>query len=280
VDSLLFDRSNYDHSYALYRAAAAGQPGLVEKLLHQGAWVDELWSGADVELGGCECDEVCDSCGCCHGFALPSDCPYPPALHTLQALGHPLYAAAAYNQSDVCSLLLTQSIHPEIAQLCVHVAARSGHLAALQVLVQEGPPGASQPDLGLNPMFAAARHGHKEVVQLFLGLGADPYNTPGTPWSGGAYYTSCLVEAVRGGSLELVQLLLQEGMSLERDWQQVLETAVRQGDTKLVRLLIDSAHALAGALEQPQQQPATAASAADKTPGIMQQAQSARMCSG
>jgi ankyrin repeat protein len=247
VDSQCFDSSNFDHSCALHRAAAAGKAGLVEKLLEQGAWVEQLWSQAEVEL------EL--ECGCCYTH-LPSDqCPYGLALHTLQGKEHPLVAAAACNQSVVCSLLLKQSIHPKIARRAVYWAAAKGHLAALQVLVQEGPTGTSQPGVGMNPMFGAARRGHKHVVELFLALGADLYNAPGTPWSGGACYASCLHEAVSGvGDLELVQLLLQhEGMSLERDWQQVLESAARRGDLRLVRLLIDCAHAVSS--EQPLQQP-------------------------
>jgi hypothetical protein len=105
-------------------------------------------------------------------------------------------------------------------------------------------------------MFEAAGKGHKDIVEFFLALGADLYNTPGTPWRGQTLWASCLVTAVIGSPLdgtrlEVVQLLLQhEGMLLPRDWQEVLKVAAMRGNIKLVRLLIDSAHA--AAMEQPQ----------------------------
>jgi ankyrin repeat protein len=253
VDSQHFDSSNYDHSYALYHAAAAGQAGLVEKLLQLGAWVDQLWSQASVKLEGCICWVRMD-CDCCRDYQPSSHCPYPPALHTLQQKGHPLQAAAASNQPVVCSLLLKQGIHPGIAHQSVLQAATLGHLAALQVLVGQAPQGTSSCGAWDNPMLEAAGKGHKEIVELFLALGADLYNKPGTPWSAGGTWGSCLVAAVIGSTnLELVQLLLQqETMSLTRDWQKVLEVAARRGNIKLVRLLIDTAHA--AAKDQPQQQ--------------------------
>jgi hypothetical protein len=93
VDSQQFDASDYDHSYALYHASAAGQAGLVERLLGQGAWVEQLWSKESVELG-CECQEYCTGCGGWHPYQPSTTCPYLPALHVLQELGHPLFAAA------------------------------------------------------------------------------------------------------------------------------------------------------------------------------------------
>jgi ankyrin repeat protein len=114
-------------------------------------------------------------------------------------------------------------------------------------------------------VYVAASEGHKEVVELFLALGADPDNTPGTPWSGGSGLASLLVQAASGGNLELVQLLLQRGMSLARDWQLVLKVAVRGGHLNLVRLLIDRAHA--AVMEQPQQQPQRLTKQQSSVPG-------------
>jgi ankyrin repeat protein len=166
---------------------------------------------------------------------------------------HPLIAAARNNHPEVCELLLQQAIPKLLVQWAVDNAARYGRLALLQVLIHEGPEGVIEPGR-YNPLFAAAWHGHKQVVKLLLSLGADVYDTRGTGWKGTGQHPSCLVGAAISGNPELVQLLLDAGMSLQREWQSVLEVVASTGNLGVAHVLITSAHASLTQQQQQQQQ--------------------------
>jgi hypothetical protein len=90
VASQQFDRSMYDHSYALHQAATAGRVGLVQKLLDQGAWVGKLWSTEGChQLNQLKCDKGCVD------YQYWKRCSHTCGLEPFLTKRHPLSAAAA-----------------------------------------------------------------------------------------------------------------------------------------------------------------------------------------
>jgi ankyrin repeat protein len=235
-------------AYVLQMAAEAGRLEIVQHCLKAGAWEKDLWGGV-IRGFDCQCDPRRDfvpaifcECGAWDGL------PYDEDVPSLLQMGHPLITAARGGHAGVCSVLLQQGIHPSVARGAVVQAAGKGHLAVLQVLLAEGPPGMAGSDVECdedswnNPMFIAAEQGHTAVVRCFLDQGADVYNANNTPWLGLSKFGSCLVAAAAGGCPELLQMLLDDcGMPLQPDWADVLRTAASKGHVQAVRVLLTAA---------------------------------------
>jgi ankyrin repeat protein len=139
------------------------------------------------------------------------------AFGQLEALGHPLAAAAANGHTHICSLLLLlqRNLHPKVIREAICSAAKHGHLDVVQLLVEKRPE-SEEPGLGGSPLMKAAEEGHLDVVEYFLKQGADVANSQDSPWSAKAdrqsaswEQHSALAAAAAGGHVLVVTYLLK-----------------------------------------------------------------------
>lgn len=84
------------------------------------------------------------------------------------------------------------------------LAARNGHEAMVQYLVQQNGDVQFRSPIGITPLAVAAREGYLSIVQLLIRFGADP-NTESND------HASPLLWATRTGEVETVKALLQLG---------------------------------------------------------------------
>jgi ankyrin repeat protein len=116
-------------------------------------------------------------------------------------------------------------------------AARRGHRSLVEFLISIGATIDSQDKRQLTPLHNAAYHGADDIVRILLDAGADPFmkaNYPGT---------TALHWACKSGHVSTVALLLTRLKNLDEipaTWESALEIAAKKGRTAVVKLLIDA----------------------------------------
>jgi hypothetical protein len=203
----LLDNTSYRGSArelggALSLAAQAGQLELVQVLLKQGAWGH--WDAAPFQayapLG--------------HRLAGYLFSGQDKCYQSYGGSSHPLVSAAAGGQLATCALLLQQQPLPHLDRLvegtALRKAAEKGDAPMIQLLI-DGLPRVGRPHSWRDSFAAAVRAGQTGAVSFFLERGASTQE-----------WCLRLVDAVEGGSLETLQLLLDlpnQGWALQNGRQ-------------------------------------------------------------
>lgn len=112
-------------------------------------------------------------------------------------------------------------------EYALRAAAKNGHLAIVQYLVQNGANIHHAERFGALPLSAA--EGHLPVVQFLVSQGADIHANNG----------HSLISAIVGGHLPVVEFFYQQGIDIFAENQYPLKIASRNGKDKIVRFLIE-----------------------------------------
>ena len=118
------------------------------------------------------------------------------------------------------------------------VAAQKGNLKDLEAALNDSKVNIDEIDekLRKTPLMLACENGHKRVVEILLGKGANPHVL--SEWG----YNSAAREAVKGGHVEILKLLLRdkrvEGRRLSLGYA-LIEAAIK-GRDDMVKLLLES----------------------------------------
>jgi hypothetical protein len=270
---------NFDLSLALYDATEAGQVQLVQQLLEKGAWASEPWSYPHHRYGG-----EGGAAGLVHFAWTPTpvrtegqwapcfSCliPYRPwftlsccavndwtysqddwnRFVQLLEMEHILVAAARLGNADICSLLLKHNIYPKAVLKALTPASTLGHLAVVQLLLEEVNRREPAPQKLRPALCAAAKGAHLGLVRCLVEHGAHvtlpsdpaPPSDSGVSDSEDDEYgssedeeggtdpteTSCMVAAAAGGSIEVLELLSTSGASLGQHWGAAIEAATHR----------------------------------------------------
>ncbi|PGH21367.1 hypothetical protein AJ80_03284 [Polytolypa hystricis UAMH7299] len=151
----------------------------------------------------------------------------------------PLHAGAYWCLDKVLEALLQGGIEVDIRDsygaTALVIAAKHGHRDAVQILLNNRANINAKTDTGETALYWAARKGHSEIVTLLLRNGADAIMDD-EGWSG-------LHWAVVRGNIEVATILLESGVELDggRDGKiRALYLAAEEKQEVMVQMLIDS----------------------------------------
>ncbi|XP_041427520.1 B-cell lymphoma 3 protein homolog [Xenopus laevis] len=154
----------------------------------------------------------------------------------------PLHLAVITDQPAMVSLLLQHGATPQIpdrnGQTCVHLACEYESMRCLEILLRGRKWGLEATNYqGMTALHVAISTGHEDLALCLLDNGAD-VDTVDIK-SG----RSSLIQAVEGGSIELVSLLLQRGAQVNAQTyagNTALHVASGRGLVEITRLLLRS----------------------------------------
>jgi ankyrin repeat protein/TPR repeat protein len=148
-------------------------------------------------------------------------------------------AVAEYNHPVLAGKFLEAGVDVNGSirdQTALMVASLQGHKEMTGWLLENGSDVNRKNAVGGTPLSLAAGQGRLDLVQLLLEKGASLEGAAGSP--------SPLIQAVRGGHHEMVRLLLDKGAEMPEigtDGGQSLFAFVRRkGDLKMERLLLEA----------------------------------------
>ena len=151
----------------------------------------------------------------------------------------PLYWAAVNGQTELVKMLIditdVNVNCTEDGDRALHVASRNGHIALMNLLLEQNADVNARKNTNATPVYVAAMYGHTDAVQLLLDNKADlnaTRSTGSTPLYIAAYY----------GLEEVVILLLLENADVnasKHDGATPLHAAARKGHTAIAKLLVD-----------------------------------------
>ncbi|CAL1173852.1 unnamed protein product [Cladocopium goreaui] len=153
---------------------------------------------------------------------------YPPAD---AAEDKKLFTACEQDQPEELEQILRSPRDPRVVlagKTALHVAARHGSVACIQLLVEAGAE-VEPEEVYTSPLHVAARHGRAEAARLLLDLGAEK-ETPLHP-------------ASREGHLEVVRVLLERQAlpdQADEDGLTPLHHCARSGHLDIARLLLNA----------------------------------------
>ena len=199
------DLTDEDGRTLLHCAAGEGQMKVVELLIKRGCCIDQ------VDKNGCTPLDYATACG---------------HVQTVQLLKQ---------QSE--EQYVINSVYCSIGRIILHVAAGSGDIHLIELLVEKGLDVNILDNEGRTPLHAAATSGHLESVLTLLRLGGRESMTKiagtcGTP----------LHQAVGKGHKEIVSLLLNEGCPIDvvdSEGSSVLHAAAAVGHIYLIEMLAE-----------------------------------------
>ncbi|RXN02117.1 Caskin-1 [Acipenser ruthenus] len=191
-----------------------------------------------------------------------------------------LHHAALNGNMELISLLLeaqaTVDIKDQKGMRPLHYAAWQGKVEPMKMLLKSGSSVNSQSDEGQIPLHLAAQHGHYDVSEMLLQHQSNPCivdNAGKTPLDLACEFgrvgvvqlllssnmsaallepkpgdttdpnsTSPLHQAAKNGHIDIIRLLLQAGIDINRQTKAgtALHEAALCGKTEVVRLLLDS----------------------------------------
>jgi ankyrin repeat protein len=123
----------------------------------------------------------------------------------------------------------------------LHEAAQGGHVDAVRYLVEAGVDLHADDLDGRTPLSDALVSGHMEVVNYLLAQGAQLDSLHSAKYSGILGVEAALHRAVYHGSLQAVQILVQQGLDLQAVGicGTPLQSAVRWGHYDIARYLVE-----------------------------------------
>ena len=160
-------------------------------------------------------------------------------LHRVQVTDMVPHQAAAAGDLELAVYLLEQGEDVDVRSgidesTPLHVAAHSGHIEIVRLLIAGGADIRARAAGGTTPMHMAALGGHAEIVELLLSHGTDvniSLNSNDTP----------LNIAAREGHVDIVELLLQRGAEIDsrgHDTRTPLMEAAENGHVDVVAVLL------------------------------------------
>lgn len=230
---------NYLHSpllVALHSAASSNNTEIMKVLLeNRKIWLREV----DKEFGGLYLEDILD-----RGDHSVNN----TALHLAAYNGHTeiarlLVQAGAYvmteNRDHKTPIdLAYEQGHVNLAQMLERTpelleAVTAGDVGTMEQLIdEEQSVNVKHPFDGYTPLHEAARMGHTDVVQVLLDAGADVYLQD-------KKYATALDIALEKGYIEIAKILSDAGGYINKHIDYVLESAVSNGNTELVKFLTD-----------------------------------------
>ena len=137
-----------------------------------------------------------------------------PGVHSNVLLSTPLHLACTVSFGQLVSLLLKSAATPnakdEVGMTPLHVAAKYGNTLCAMLCAQEGADGTVRDDLGRSAAhIAAGVEGGKECLLYLLAVG------PKMKDAKDAQGRVPILEAIEGGLLENVEVLLRAGAKVE-----------------------------------------------------------------
>jgi ankyrin repeat protein len=193
------DWTHVEWDKAVYRAASAGNEAMVKKLLEATSAVIE---------GGTSKDTL---------------------KHTWYRTNCKVVAKPSQDKDSA-----TQT-EKSVGPTALHVAARNGHVAVVQLLLDNGACVDAKDAYGLMPIHWAARRGREAVVRLLLGRGIDVNvrdANGGTP----------MHRAAEGGHIKIVRLLSVRGANVNMEDTSnsaPIHYAAKGGHGTLLKLLLE-----------------------------------------
>ncbi|KAL7952220.1 ankyrin repeat-containing domain protein [Trichoderma compactum] len=158
------------------------------------------------------------------------------AATTDNKYGNLLYNASRRGISSLSHFLLQKSVDPsstgEDGNTALQAASAHGHREIVRLLLGYGADVNAQEANG-SALCAAVKNGSVDIVQILVDQGAD-INAP--TLDGSALYA-----AVKSGSMRIVELLLEKGADVNAQGEEgdILHTAIENGSADIMKLLLD-----------------------------------------
>lgn len=128
----------------------------------------------------------------------------------------------------------------------LHVAAGCGAADVTKVLIAGGMDPLVSTDNGISPLDIAHLAGHHDIVAILVAAGADITITNRDGQTASAKWNQALYDAIVEGDVEVVQAFAtpervrgMDTLLFDDDGTTLLYHAIRGGDPKIVRLLLD-----------------------------------------
>ena len=138
------------------------------------------------------------------------------------------------NKVPNSSLFIGQARHKD-GKTALHLAAESGHLDIVKLLLDCGANVNSRGNFDRAALHLAAESGHLDIVKLLLDCGANVN-------SRGNFDRTALHLAAESGHLDVVQLLLERGADIDiraKNGRTALYFAAKSGHLDITKLLLE-----------------------------------------